>query len=71
MAESQISGGVQGDLEKELTCSVSQCSFFEVGVATEGGGDAEGRNVTTMGWKEGCRGKESSDAFETRSLFSR
>lgn len=53
MAESQISGGVQGDLEKELTCSVSRCLFSEVGVAKEGGGDAEGRNVTTMGWKEG------------------
>ena len=37
MAEGEQNNGVQGDLERELTCSVSRCSFFEVGVAGEAG----------------------------------
>lgn len=53
MAEGERGSGVQGDLEKELTCSVSRCLFYEVGVVGEGGGAATGGNVTTEGRGDG------------------
>ena len=60
MAEGERNSGVQGDLERELTCSVSRCSFWEVGVAGEGGENATGRNVTTEG-REGYFREEGTN----------
>jgi hypothetical protein len=48
MADGERNSGVQGDLEKELTCSVSPYSFFEVGVAKEAG--KLRKEVTTKQW---------------------
>lgn len=49
MAAGERGSGVQGDLEKELTCSVSSCSFYKLGIVGVGGGDAMGGNVTRAG----------------------
>lgn len=45
MAEGDRNSGVQGDLERELTCSVSRCPFLEIGVAEEAG---KARNEGTI-----------------------
>lgn len=52
MAEGERNSGVQGDLEKELTCSVSCCLFFEVGVAEEAGKLRMEGTTSQSRWKE-------------------
>ena len=49
MAESERSSGVQGDLEKELTCSVSRCLSFEGVLWEKAGKDWEEQTGTEGG----------------------
>lgn len=53
MAEGERNSGVQGDLEKELTCSVSRCSSLDV--------CCEERRGSSRGKAQSLRGEEEKE----------